>query len=74
MTRAELYSLDTYANQTLGRPINPLQCAACGNAPTAPDVVAYGGLCPPCQRKTRPDQEIVQLFRPVVRQMPKAQA
>lgn len=69
MTIAELYSLDTYANETLGRPINAQQCAGCGQAPTSPDFVSYGGLCQTCQRKTRPDHEVIQLFRPVVRQL-----
>ena len=67
MTRAELYSLDTYANQTLGRPINVQQCAICGKEPAADAPVAYGGLCPTCQRKNRPDQEIVVLFKPLRR-------
>lgn len=73
MTVAELYNLDTYAQETLGRPVNTEQCAICGKSPQEGTAILYGGLCPPCQAKTRPTQEIVQLFRPVVRRMPSAE-
>ncbi len=72
MTRAELQSLDTFAQETFGRPVNPLQCACCGNAGSTEAPVSYGGLCPACQRKSRPDQTIIQLFRPL--RMPKGQS
>jgi hypothetical protein len=65
MTRAELHSLDSYSNVTLGRPIVPTQCACCGKDGDTHNPINYGGLCADCQRKSRPSDEVVILFRPM---------
>ncbi len=67
MTRAELYALDTFAQETFGRPIVPTQCACCGKDGDTHNPINYRGLCGTCQRKSRPSDEVVILFRPMAR-------